>query len=120
MRELAQEMRSGGDKIPFARLGSRRAVFRLLEIPMKLTTILTLGAIALATPALAASADSQMMNSGNASASDSKGAAIVSSVPDTEKPYKDSSRAKDFQKEAETIKQLNQQIANGNASSPQQ
>jgi hypothetical protein len=90
---------------------------------MKLTTILTLGAIALATPALAASAGSQTaMNDTSASSTDSTAAAIVSSVPDTQKPYKDSSRASDFQKEAATTKQLNQQIAsaNDNATARQQ
>ena len=132
---------------------------------MKLTTLLLVGAAALATPALAqsattgASADTQAststsaaqpantsasvttqtaangtasqpatnadtssntasngqmaMNNGGASASTSGGADIsaLSSVPDTQKKYKRSSRAKDFSKEAETTKQLNQQVA---------
>jgi hypothetical protein len=94
---------------------------------MKLTTILTLGAIVLATPALAAAAtDNASAGSQTAmndtSAASSSGATIVSSVPDTQKPYKDISRASDFQKEAATTKQLNQQIAsaNDNATAQQQ
>ena len=92
---------------------------------MKLTTILILGAATLATPAASdANASADNTSNGqvamNNSASDktasdnSTAAAAVSSVPDTEKTYKDSSRASDFRKEAETTKELNQQMASAN------
>jgi hypothetical protein len=89
---------------------------------MKLTTILILGSAALATPAFAqAAADSntpfpavdQSTNGSTATQSQTT-AAAVSSIPDTEKKYKESSRASDDQKEAETTKALNQQIASMN------
>lgn len=49
----------------------------------------------------------------NSSMSSNGGAdtAPLSSVPDTQKKYKRSARASDFSKEAETTKQLNQQVA---------
>lgn len=90
---------------------------------MKLITILILGAAVLATPAFAQVAvgsstmsKPQTQGAMNSSASQSAGnasalASAVSSVPDTQKKYRASSRASDFQKEAEITRQLNQQIA---------
>ena len=84
---------------------------------MKLTTILILGAAVLATPALAQSAatassmNSSGMNNGMSNTTDSAASAALSSVPDTQKKYKASSRAADFEKEAATTQQLNQQVA---------
>jgi len=90
---------------------------------MKPTTILILGVAVLATPALAQSAapttgamtgakSSAMNNSmSNSSATDAAAASALSSVPDTQKKYKASSRAADFEKEAATTQQLNQQVA---------
>jgi hypothetical protein len=59
------------------------------------------------------SANGQMAANTSTSASTSGGADIsaLSSVPDTQKKYKRSARASDFQKEAETTRQLNQQVA---------
>jgi hypothetical protein len=52
------------------------------------------------------------MNTSSASStSGSADISALSSVPDTQKKYKRSSRASDFNKEAETTKQLNQQVA---------
>lgn len=53
------------------------------------------------------------MDTSTASASTNGGAdtSALSSVPDTQKKYKRSSRAADFNKEAETTRQLNQQVA---------
>ena len=128
---------------------------------MKLTTILLLGATALAVPAFAADntaaqsqtaantmtpvadasatttnqaatngsaalpatdADTSSNTASNgqmaantgtpsAGAGGSADTSALSSVPDTQKKYKRSSRAADFQKEAETTRQLNQQVA---------
>ena len=46
-----------------------------------------------------------------ATATDAAAASALSSVPDTQKKYKASSRAADFEKEAATTQQLNQQVA---------
>ena len=50
-------------------------------------------------------------DSASASASSDSTPAALASVPDTKKRYKASSRASDFAKEAETTKELNQQVA---------
>ena len=60
----------------------------------------------------AGAGDSQTAMNGGGSATGT--ASAVSSVPDTQKKYKRASRASDFQKEAETTRQLNQQIASAN------
>lgn len=62
----------------------------------------------------AGASDNRTAMNGGMSADATGTASAVSSVPDTQKKYKRTSRASDFQKEAETTRQLNQQIASAN------
>lgn len=103
---------------------------------MKLTTILLVGAT-LAAPAFAAgnsmstqsqaamsstamqpatNADTSVNTASNGKMAMNDGSADTSplaAVPDTQKTYKRANRAADFDKEAETTRQLNQKVAAG-------
>ena len=84
---------------------------------MKLTMILIAGAALMALPAYAADSSTSAQTSGSNSSVEmsattaSNASDPLASVPNTEKAYKRSNRASDFRKEAETTKELNQQVA---------
>lgn len=72
---------------------------------------LLMGAALFSAPAFAQGDTGNQTASGSASTGVAQ---ALSSVPDTQKKYKRASRARDFQKEAETTKQLNQQVSSSN------